>query len=137
VKRRILLGTFALSSGYYDAWYDKACRVRRLIHDDFQAALQDCDLLLGPTSPVPPWSLGEMADDPIAAYLMDVFTTGANLAGLPALSIPLPPTEEGLPVGLQLIGRHFDEATLLRVGEACNRVNGAHRLRPPAPQAAP
>ncbi len=137
VKRRILLGTFALSSGYYDAWYDKACRVRRLIHDDFTSALQDCDLLMGPTSPVPPWSLGEMTDDPISAYLMDIFTTGANLAGLPALSIPLPPTNDGLPVGLQLIGRHFDEATLLAVGDACNRANRAHLLRPATPEVAP
>jgi len=137
VKRRILLGTFALSSGYYDAWYDKACRVRRLIHDDFLAALQQCDVLIGPTSPVPPWKLGEMTDDPVATYLMDVFTTGANLAGLPALCVPLQPADDGLPVGLQLIGRHFDEATLLRVGHVCNRENGAHLLRPPAPEVVP
>ena len=127
VKRRILLGTFALSSGYYDAWYDKACRVRRLIHDDFAAALSDCDALIGPTSPVPPWPLGHLSDDPLAAYLMDIFTTGANLAGLPALSVPLKPTDGGLPVGLQIIGRHFDEATVLRVGGAIAEIG----LRPP------
>ena len=133
VKRRILLGTFALSSGYYEAWYDKACRVRRLIHDDFANALSDCHALIGPTSPVPPWPLGAMSDDPLAAYLMDIFTTGANLAGLPALSVPLPPTDEGLPVGLQIIGRHFDEATILRIGAASTRASGADRLRPALP----
>lgn len=131
VKRRILLGTFALSSGYYDAWYDKACRVRRLIHDDFARALTDCDALIGPTSPVPAWPIGAMSQDPLAAYLMDIFTTGANLAGLPALSVPLPPTAEGLPVGLQIIGRHFDEAMILRIGAASTRASGADRLRPP------
>ncbi|MFZ4578877.1 MAG: Asp-tRNA(Asn)/Glu-tRNA(Gln) amidotransferase subunit GatA [Myxococcota bacterium] len=129
VKRRILLGTFALSAGYRDAWYDKACRVRRLIHDDFDRAWQTCDVLAGPTSPVVAWKLGEFVQDPLAMYLMDVFTLGVNLAGLPALSLPVGLHPDTLPVGLQLIGRPFDEATLLRAGAAVEADAGT--LEPP------
>jgi aspartyl-tRNA(Asn)/glutamyl-tRNA(Gln) amidotransferase subunit A len=129
VKRRILLGTFALSAGYRDAWYEKACRVRRLIHDDFERAWQTCDVLAGPTSPVVAWKLGEFVQDPLAMYLMDVFTLGVNLAGLPALSVPVGLHPDGLPVGLQLIGRPFDEATLLRAGATVEADAGT--LEPP------
>jgi aspartyl-tRNA(Asn)/glutamyl-tRNA(Gln) amidotransferase subunit A len=131
VKRRIILGTYALSSGYYDAYYDKACRVRRLVHDDFMAALSSCDALLGPTSPVPAWSIGEMSDDPLSLYLMDIFTTSANLAGLPALSVPTTRHDNGMPVGLQIIGRHFDEATILQIGAAYTTAAATTEARPP------
>ena len=130
VQRRIILGTFALSSGFYDAYYDKACRVRRLIHDDFTEALRSCDVLVGPTSPVPAWPLGERTADPLSMYLMDVFTTGASLAGVPGLSVPIAPVH-GLPVGLQILGRHFDEATLLRVGHHLCARTGHHLATPP------
>ena len=118
VKRRIMLGTFALSAGYHDAYYVKAQRVRTLIRRDFDLAFQSVDVLLSATSPVAAWKLGELLDDPLAMYLMDVLTLPVNLAGLPALSVPLPRTPQGLPAGLQLIGRPFDEETLLAVGQA-------------------
>lgn len=121
VQRRILLGTFALSAGHQDAFYQKACRVRRHIAGDFSAAWQHCDVLLGPTSPVPPWTLGEKIDNPLAMYLMDAFTVGPSLAGLPALSVPVGMDPQGLPVGAQLIGQPFDEATLLQVGDVIQR----------------
>jgi aspartyl-tRNA(Asn)/glutamyl-tRNA(Gln) amidotransferase subunit A len=130
VKRRIVLGTFALSSGYYDAYYRKACQVRRLIHDDFRVALQQCDAIVGPTSPVTAWPLGEKTTDPLAMYLMDIFTLATNLAGLPGLSVPTPLHENGLPVGLQLTGRALDEGMLLRLGDAYLRVSGSEGLRP-------
>ena len=121
VRRRILLGTFALSAGFQDAFYQKASRVRRRIAEDFQRAWQSCDLLLGPTSPVPPWPLGQMIDDPLAMYLMDAFTVGPSLAGLPALSVPVGRDIQGLPIGAQLIGQPFAEATLLAVGDVLQR----------------
>jgi aspartyl-tRNA(Asn)/glutamyl-tRNA(Gln) amidotransferase subunit A len=118
VKRRIMLGTFALSAGYHDAYYVKAQQVRTLVRRDFDAAFQTVDVLLSATSPVPAWRLGELLEDPLAMYLMDVLTIPVNLAGLPALSVPLPRTPQGLPAGLQLIGRPFDEETLFAVGAA-------------------
>ncbi len=121
VQRRILLGTFALSAGFQDAFYLKACRVRRKIAEDFQTAWHVCDLLLGPTSPVAPWLLGEKVTDPLAMYLMDAFTVGPSLAGLPALSVPVGVDAQRLPIGAQLIGRPFDEATLLAVGDVLQR----------------
>ena len=114
VKRRIVMGTWALSSGYYEAYYDRACRVRRLIHGDLQAALRECDVILGPTAPSTAWPLGSHAHDPIAAYQMDIYTTVANLAGLPAMSVPVGLSASGLPLAIQLMARAFDEATLLR-----------------------
>ena len=130
VKRRIALGTFALSAGYYDAFYKKACQVRRLVAQDIDAALQECDVLAGPTSPVTAWPLGAKTGDPLAMYL-DIFTLSANLAGLPGLSVPTPLHADGLPVGLQLLGRAWDETTLLRVGDAYLREVGTETLRPP------
>jgi aspartyl-tRNA(Asn)/glutamyl-tRNA(Gln) amidotransferase subunit A len=115
VKRRIMLGTFVLSSGYYDAYYRKAQQVRRLIHDDFASAFADVDLILTPTTPSPAFRLGEKASDPIAMYLSDIFTAAVNLAGVPAISIPSGrDPESGLPVGVQFIARHFDEVGMFR-----------------------
>ncbi|WP_201352827.1 Asp-tRNA(Asn)/Glu-tRNA(Gln) amidotransferase subunit GatA [Hydrogenimonas urashimensis] len=111
VKRRILLGSFVLSSGYYDAYYLKAQKVRHLIKDEFEEIFKKADLILSPVAPTPAFKFGEMAD-PLQMYLSDAYTIGINLAGLPALSLPVQKTSEGLPVGLQLIGRHFDEQTL-------------------------
>ena len=114
--RRILLGTFALSSGYYDAYYLKAQKVRTLIKQDFDEAFKTVDVIFTPTSPTVPFKLGERADDPLSMYLADIFTVPANLAGLPAISIPVK-KKEGLPVGFQLIGKPFHEHEILRVGE--------------------
>ncbi len=111
VKRRILLGSFVLSSGYYDAYYLKAQKVRHLIKDEFEKVFEEADLILSPVAPTPAFRFGEMAD-PLQMYLSDVYTVGVNLAGLPAISLPIEKTAEGLPVGLQLIGRHFDEQTV-------------------------
>ena len=121
VQRRILLGTFALSAGFQDAFYQKACKVRRKIAEDFQRAWQQCDVLLGPTSPVPPWKLGEKVADPLAMYLMDAFTVGPSLAGLPALSVSVGLDASGLPIGAQLIAPPFAEADLLAVGDVVQR----------------
>ncbi|RKY96025.1 MAG: Asp-tRNA(Asn)/Glu-tRNA(Gln) amidotransferase GatCAB subunit A, partial [Candidatus Hydrothermota bacterium] len=114
VKRRIMMGTFALSAGYYEAYYLKAQKARRLIREDFERAFEDVDLILAPTQPAPPPLIGEKTEDPLSVYLLDIYTVTANLAGLPAISIPCGKTEEGLPIGLQFIGRAFDEKTLLR-----------------------
>ena len=118
VQRRIMLGTFALSAGYYDAWYGKAQKVRTLIVRDFEKAFASVDVLLLPTSPVPPFKLGEKLADPLQMYLVDAMTLPCSLAGLPGLSIPDGFTADGLPLGLQLIGKAFDEATLLRAAWA-------------------
>ena len=130
VKRRIILGTFALSSGYYDAYYLRAQKVRTLIRRDFETAFGPCDVIATPTTPTPAFHLGEKTGDPLQMYLADIFTVPANLAGLPALSLPCG-LAGGLPVGLQLIGRSFDEATLLRAGAAYQRATRHHELAPP------
>ena len=130
VKRRIMLGTFALRSGYYDAYYKKAQQVRALIAEDYRRAFQDVDLIATPTSPTAAFRIGEKIDDPMTMYLADVFTLAAPLAGLPALSVPCGFTPENLPVGLQLTGRPLDEATLLRAAAAYERAAGLTR-RPP------
>lgn len=122
VKRRIMLGTFVLSSGYYDAYYRRAQQVRRLIHDDMVRAFQDVDLLMAPTAPTPAFRLGEKAADPLAMYLSDVFTAAANLAGIPAISIPAgTDMETGLPVGVQFMARHFDEVTMFKAAAAAEQ----------------
>ena len=130
VKRRILLGTYVLSAGYYDAYYGKAQRVRTLIRRDFDAAFERCDVILTPTAPETAFRLGEKSGDPLAMYLSDVYTVSANLAGLPALSLPCG-LSNGLPVGLQLLGRPKDELGVLRVGDAFERATPHHRLAPP------
>lgn len=118
VKRRILLGTFVLSAGYYDAYYVKAQRVRTLIRRDFEAAFADVDAVVCPTSPTPAFKLGEKTSDPLSMYLADIYTLPASLAGLPAISIPAPPTKAGLPVGFQIVGRPLDEPTVLALASA-------------------
>ena len=115
VKRRIMLGTFALSSGYYDAYYRKASQVRRLLRDDFMGAFQEVDIILGPVTPTPPFKLGEKVEDPLEMYLSDVFTVSTNLAGLPGLSLPAAFSRNGLPIGVQLLARPFAESSLLQV----------------------
>ena len=115
VKRRIMLGTFALSAGYYDAYYKKALQVRRMIADDYAKAFAEVDLLLGPVTPTPAFKIGEKTDDPVQMYLGDLFTVGANLAGIPALSIPAGFAASGLPLAIQLEGPALGEAKLLNV----------------------
>jgi aspartyl-tRNA(Asn)/glutamyl-tRNA(Gln) amidotransferase subunit A len=135
VKRRIILGTFVLSSGYYDAYYLRAQKVRALIRRDFDEALGSCDVIAMPTAPTPAFRLGEKLDDPLQMYLADIFTVPANLAGLPGLSVPCG-FVAGLPVGLQLVGRAFDEESLLRVGAAYQRATRHHESLPVEPRAA-
>jgi aspartyl-tRNA(Asn)/glutamyl-tRNA(Gln) amidotransferase subunit A len=125
VQRRILVGTYVLSAGYYDAYYIKAQKLRTLIARDFDEAYKKCDVLLTPTAPGPAFGIGEKTDDPIAMYLNDVFTVTVNLAGLPGISVPAGLNSEGLPLGLQLIGKAFDEATLFRAGEVIEKAAGA------------
>jgi aspartyl-tRNA(Asn)/glutamyl-tRNA(Gln) amidotransferase subunit A len=129
VKRRIMTGTYVLSAGYYDAYYLRAQKVRRLITDDFARAFRDVDVLMGPTAPTPAFDLGAKVDDPITMYLNDIYTIGANLAGLPAMSVPCG-FQDGLPVGLQIIGSHFAEAKLLNVAHAYQRETQFHRQMP-------
>ncbi|HYC70489.1 MAG TPA: Asp-tRNA(Asn)/Glu-tRNA(Gln) amidotransferase subunit GatA [Opitutaceae bacterium] len=130
VKRRIILGTYVLSSGYYDAYYLRAQKVRTLIRDEFVTALRDVDALLSPTSPVPAFRLGEKASDPLAMYLTDIYTISVNLAGLPGLSVPCGFTAGGLPIGLQLIGRPFGEADLLAIARQYEQAHDWHARRP-------
>ncbi|MBF0400014.1 MAG: Asp-tRNA(Asn)/Glu-tRNA(Gln) amidotransferase subunit GatA [Magnetococcales bacterium] len=130
VKRRIMLGTYVLSSGYYDAYYRKAQKVRRLIADDFQSAFTQVDLLLTPTTPETAFRIGEKNSDPVQMYLSDIFTINVNLAGLPGLSLPCGFDENNLPVGVQLIGRPLQEATLLAAGHAFQQVTDWHLRRP-------
>jgi aspartyl-tRNA(Asn)/glutamyl-tRNA(Gln) amidotransferase subunit A len=118
VKRRIMLGTYALSAGYYDAYYLKAQRVRTLLVRDFEDAFKKVDAIVTPTSPTAAFKLGEKVDDPLSMYLADIFTVTADLAGIPGISVPCGETKENLPVGLQILGKHFDEATILRVAHA-------------------
>jgi aspartyl-tRNA(Asn)/glutamyl-tRNA(Gln) amidotransferase subunit A len=118
VKRRIMLGTYALSSGYYDAYYLKAQRVRTLLTRDFEQAFQKVDAIVTPTAPTPAFRLGEKSDDPLSMYLADIYTVTADLAGIPGISVPCGKTTSGLPIGLQVLGRHFDESTVLRVAAA-------------------
>ena len=121
VKRRILIGTYVLSAGYYDAYYLKALKVRRRIADDFETAWQTCDALLTPTAPSAAFALGDRSDDPVAMYLNDIFTVTVNLAGLPGMSVPAGLDASGLPLGLQLIGRNLDEGTLFSLGSAIEK----------------
>jgi aspartyl-tRNA(Asn)/glutamyl-tRNA(Gln) amidotransferase subunit A len=118
VKRRIMLGTYALSAGYYDAYYLKAQKVRTLLTGDFDEAFKKVDVIVTPTSPTAAFKLGEKVNDPLAMYLADIYTVTADLAGIPGISIPCGETREKLPIGLQILGKHFDEATILRVAHA-------------------
>ena len=127
VQRRIMLGTYALSSGYKDAYYLKALKVRRLIKNDFDAAFQSCDVVMGPTAPTAAFKMGEKSDNPLAMYLSDIYTISCNLAGIAGLSIPCGFTKGGLPIGLQLLSPPFDEEKMLRIArmyEAVKRSSG-------------
>ena len=130
VKRRIMLGTYALSSGYYDAYYGKAQAVRTLICQDFRTAFQDVDLVVTPVTPTPAFRLGEKSEDPLQMYLSDIYTISINLAGLPAISVPCGFSKAGLPIGVQLIGRPFEEETLLRAAHAYEQSTQWHVKKP-------
>jgi aspartyl-tRNA(Asn)/glutamyl-tRNA(Gln) amidotransferase subunit A len=132
VKRRVMLGTYALSAGYYDAYYGRAQRVRTLVRRDFQRAFERVDVIAAPTTPGVAFTFGEK-EDPLQMYLNDVFTIPGNLSGLPGISIPAGFTMAGLPIGLQLIGRAFDEAALLRVAHAYERATAWHQRKPRLP----
>ena len=130
VKRRIMIGTYVLSHGYYDAYYLQAQKIRRMIADDFQQAFQQCDVIAGPVAPTVAWKLGEKSDDPVANYLADIFTLPASLAGLPGMSVPCGFGESGMPVGLQLIGNYFSEAKLLNAAHALQQATDFHLRQP-------
>ena len=130
VKRRIMIGTYALSAGYYEAYYLKAQKLRRLIADDFSRAFERCDVIAGPASPSTAFKLGEKTDDPVAMYLNDIYTVPVNLAGLPGISVPAGFDSQGLPIGLQIIGKYFDEARLLNVAHRYQQTTDWHRRLP-------
>jgi len=130
VKRRIMIGTYALSAGYYDAYYLKAQKLRRLIADDFNKAFEKCDVIMGPASPTTAFKLGAKKDDPVSMYLSDIYTISVNLAGLPGISIPAGFASDNLPVGLQIIGKYFDESKLLNVAHKYQQATDWHRRLP-------
>jgi aspartyl-tRNA(Asn)/glutamyl-tRNA(Gln) amidotransferase subunit A len=130
VKRRIMIGAYVLSHGYYDAYYLQAQKIRRMIADDFQQAFGQCDVIAGPVAPTVAWKLGEKSDDPVANYLADIFTLPASLAGLPGLSLPVGFGAAGMPVGLQLIGNYLQEARLLNVAHRYQQATDWHSRKP-------
>ena len=132
VKRRIMIGTYVLSHGYYDAYYLQAQKLRRMIADDFQACFKECDLIAGPVAPTVAWKLGEQGDDPVKAYLADIFTLPGSLAGLPGMSVPAGFGEGGMPVGLQLLGNYFAEGQLLHAAHSLQQATDFHTQRPTA-----
>ena len=131
VQRRIILGTYALSAGYYDAYYGKASQIRTLIRNDFQSAFEDCDAILSPVAPTPAYPIGTTLDDPLTMYLSDIFTLSANLAGIPGMSVPCGFSDDGMPIGLQIMGRHFNEAMLFRIAGQFERAGGIRDRKPP------
>jgi aspartyl-tRNA(Asn)/glutamyl-tRNA(Gln) amidotransferase subunit A len=131
VKRRILIGTYVLSHGYYDAYYLKAQKVRRLISQDFAHAFKSCDMIMSPTTPSTAFKIGEKVSDPVQMYLSDTFTIAANLAGLPAMSIPCGLDQNQLPIGLQLIGNYFDEAGMIAAAHQYQSATDWHLKKPP------
>jgi aspartyl-tRNA(Asn)/glutamyl-tRNA(Gln) amidotransferase subunit A len=130
VKRRIMIGTYVLSHGYYDAYYLQAQKIRRMIADDFQEAFKRCDVIAGPVAPTVAWKLGDKSEDPVAAYLADIYTLPGSLAGLPGMSVPVGLGAGGMPVGLQLIGNYLQESRLLNVAHRYQQVTDFH-LRTP------
>ena len=130
VQRRIIIGTYCLSAGYYDAYYGKASQVRTLIRNDFENAFKTCDVILAPVAPTPAFKIGENVEDPLKMYLSDIFTLSANLAGIPGMSVPCGFSREGLPIGLQLLGKHFDEGSLLKVAFNFEQATDFHRKKP-------
>jgi aspartyl-tRNA(Asn)/glutamyl-tRNA(Gln) amidotransferase subunit A len=129
VQRRIILGTYSLSAGYYDAYYGKASQVRTLIMDDFTKAFQQCDILISPVAPTPAFAIGDNTDDPLTMYLSDVFTLSANLAGIPGMSVPCGFSTKGLPIGLQLMGPHFSEGNLLKTAYHFEQTTDFHKKK--------
>jgi len=125
-----MIGTYVLSHGYYDAYYLQAQKLRRMIADDFQSCFQQCDLIAGPVAPTVAWKLGEKGADPLQAYLADIFTLPASLAGLPGMSVPAGTGAHGMPVGLQLIGNYFQEGALLHAAHALQQATNWHLARP-------
>jgi aspartyl-tRNA(Asn)/glutamyl-tRNA(Gln) amidotransferase subunit A len=134
VQRRIILGTYALSAGYYDAYYKKASQIRTLIKNDFARAFESCDIILAPVAPTPAFKIGENVDDPLSMYLSDVFTLSANLAGIPGMSVPCGFSKDGLPIGLQLMGNYFDEPTILRAAYHFEQATEFHKRKPFNPE---
>lgn len=134
VKRRILTGTYVLSHGYYDAYYLQAQKIRRIIAEEFQKAFTECDVIMGPVSPTTAWKIGDKKNDPIAMYLQDAYTLGANLAGLPGMSVPAGFDTSHLPVGLQIIGHYFSEAQMLNIAHQFQQVTNWHTCQPPLSQ---
>jgi aspartyl-tRNA(Asn)/glutamyl-tRNA(Gln) amidotransferase subunit A len=130
VQRRIIIGTYCLSAGYYDAYYGKASQVRTLIMEDFRKAFESCDVLACPVAPTPAFKVGEKVDDPLTMYLMDIFTISANLAGVPGMSVPCGFSKEGLPIGLQLMGKHFAEEMLFKVAYNFEQATEFHKKKP-------
>ena len=130
VKRRILMGAYVLSHGYYDAYYLKAQKIRRLIANDFQSAFQSCDVIAGPVAPTVAWRLGDKANDPVANYLADIFTLSSSLAGLPGMSVPAGFGEGGMPVGLQLVGNYLKEDELLQTAHQFQQMTSWHDAMP-------
>ena len=130
MQRRILLGTYALSAGYYDAYYKKASQIRTLIKNDFSQAFDACDILLSPVTPTPAFKIGENIDDPLTMYLSDIFTLSANLAGIPGLSVPCGFSKDGLPIGLQLMGNYFEETAILNAAYSFEQATDFHKQRP-------
>jgi len=129
-KRRIILGTFALSHGYYDAYYLRALKVRTLIKEDFDNLFKEFDCILTPTSPTAAFKIGEKANDPLKMYLSDIYTISANLAGIPGISLPCGFTKNGMPIGLQILARHFDEEKILSLAYAFEQNTDWHKLKP-------
>jgi len=130
VKRRILIGTYVLSQGYYDAYYLQAQKIRRIIAEDFQTSFTQCDVLMGPVAPQVAWKIGEKSKDPVEMYLEDIYTLSPNLAGLPAMSIPCGMSQQGLPIGLQIIGNYFSEAKMLQIADQFQQNSSWHQLAP-------
>ncbi len=130
VKRRILIGSYILSHGYYDAYYLQAQKIRRMIADDFQQAFKQCDVLIGPVAPTTAWKLGDKTTDPLQMYLEDIYTLSTSLAGLPGMSLPCGFCQQGMPVGMQIIGNHFDEGRLLQIAHAFQQATDWHQRRP-------
>ncbi len=130
VQRRIILGTYSLSAGYYDAYYGKASQVRTLIIEDFKKAFEICDVILSPVAPTPAFKIGEMVDDPLTMYLSDIFTLSANLAGIPGISVPCGFSSKGLPIGLQIMAKHFDEGKLIKIAYNFEQATNFHKKKP-------
>ncbi len=130
VQRRIILGTYSLSAGYYDAYYGKASQVRTLIIEDFNEAFESCDVILSPVAPTPAFKIGEMVDDPLTMYLSDIFTLSANLAGIPGISVPCGFSSDGLPIGLQIMAKHFEEGKLIKLAYNFEQATDFHKQKP-------